>query len=152
MLRPNSPGPLHRTLAFPLSFAYLLNWYDVQVWFSILRTIGHNTQEWDNETSICKAFSIGRTESKAVVQLLTGMDPAIRDTLETTVRRYGMRSFIYHDVLAKECFSRGFCSAVSGMESWSSQLTNGSKGNDPVVARMLSMCFNVRYRLRMVVQ
>lgn len=92
------------------------------------------TEAWDCEASICKAFAIGKTEAKAVVQLHKGMDPKIRDMLERAVHDYGMRSFIYHDVISKECFSRGFCSAFSGLEDWGSQLTNSATADDPLVS------------------
>ena len=91
------------------------------------------TQAWESETSLCKAFAIGKTEAKAVMQLHSGMDPKIRDLLEEAVRLYGMRPFIYHDVIAKECFSRGFSSATSGFDEWSQQLTNGAAADDPLV-------------------
>lgn len=67
-----------------------------------------------------------------MAQLHSGMLTSIRDQLEEAVRQYGMRSFIYHDVLAKEVFSRGFCSAGAGMEAWSSHLCNGSGDDDPL--------------------
>ena len=67
------------------------------------------------------------------MQLHTGMDPVVRDKLESAVQLYGMRPFIYHDAISKECFSRGFCSASTGMEEWSSHLTNGAQANDTVV-------------------
>ena len=91
-------------------------------------------QDWESETSICKAFAIGKTESKAVVQLCAGMNTTIREKLEEAVRRYGMRAFIYHDVIARECFSRGYSSVTPGMEAWAKQLTNSSKDTDPLVA------------------
>lgn len=69
-----------------------------------------------------------------MAQLHGGMLPAICDLLESTVRTFGMRAFIYHDPIATECFSRGFSSAMSGMEAWSPQLTNGSQNGDPLVA------------------
>jgi hypothetical protein len=53
--------------------------------------------------------------------------------MEEIVQLYGMRAIIYHDAISKECFGRGFCSATSGMEEWSSHLTNGAHANDPVV-------------------
>jgi len=75
----------------------------------------------------------GGQRGDAVMQLHTGMDPVVRDALEEAVQLYGMRPIIYHDAISKECFGRGFCSATSGMEEWSSHLTNGAHANDPVV-------------------
>lgn len=74
----------------------------------------------------------GGQRGDAVMQLHTGMDPVVRDALEEAVQLYGMRPIIYHDAISKECFGRGFCSATSGMEEWSSHLTNGAHANDPV--------------------
>lgn len=99
-------------------------------------------QDWENETSVCKAFQIGKTESKAVVQLCSGMLPEIRDALEEAVRMFGMRAFIYHDVIAKECFSRGYCSTTPGLEAWTPYLTNGSQANDPLATQWQILLVN----------
>lgn len=98
-------------------------------------------EDWHNEGAICRAFNIGKTEAKAVAQLHTGMARETCNQLEEVVRQYGMKAFIFHDVLAKECFSRGFCSATSGMESWGAQLTNGSRDDDPLAS---GLRFNLR--------
>ena len=90
-------------------------------------------EEWEKETSVCKAFNIGKTEAKAVIQLHGCVETAVREQLEISVRLYGMRAFIYHDVIAREAFSRGFCSATAGLEAWAVHLTNGSKDGDPLV-------------------
>ena len=60
--------------------------------------------------------------------------------MEEAVRKFGMRQLIYHDVLAKEVFPRGYSSAVAGLEAWSSQLTNGSGDDDRLVAWLFSVC------------
>ena len=90
-------------------------------------------QDWESETSVCRAFSIGKTEAKAVVQLHSCMDKAIQQELAAAVQFFGMRQFINHDVIARECFSRGFNSATGDVEEWSRQLANGSTAGDPLV-------------------
>ena len=90
------------------------------------------TEDWESETAVCRAFQIGKTEAKAVAQLHGCMEASVRDALEHSVRIFGMRAFLYHDVIAREAFSRGFCSATAGLEAWAKYLTNGSKDGDPV--------------------
>ncbi|CAK9118155.1 unnamed protein product [Durusdinium trenchii] len=70
------------------------------------------------------------------------MNTTIREKLEEAVRRYGMRAFIYHDVIARECFSRGYSSVTPGMEAWAKQLTNSSKDTDPLVSLFLDRVIN----------
>ena len=60
------------------------------------------------------------------------MDPSIKEELEGAVNHFGMRAFIFHDVIAKECFSMGFTSATQGLEEWAAKLTNGSNSQDPL--------------------
>ncbi|CAK9064704.1 FO synthase subunit 1 [Durusdinium trenchii] len=69
-------------------------------------------EEWDNVTAISRAFSIGRSESQAVSNLQTKVDPEVLRHLQDAVSRRGMRSFLTHEVLL---FLRRLC------HDWDSQ-------------------------------
>lgn len=71
---------------------------------------------------MAKAFAIGVKEATAV-SCLTKVNPEVCELLRAAIR--GMRPFLQHDVIAKECFNVGWSSGkISEFEAWRIQLTN----------------------------
>lgn len=85
-------------------------------------------KEWDQATSIAKAFSIGKAESEAVSQLMTAIKPDVVKRLEECVRARGMARLMQHEVISKGIFSENFTSGSGQCESWKDQLRNKDDG------------------------
>ena len=85
-------------------------------------------KEWDQATSIAKAFSIGKAESEAVSQLMTAIQPSVVERLEEAVRARGMARLLQHEVISKGIFSSNFTSGIGLCESWKDQLRNRDDG------------------------
>ena len=82
-------------------------------------------QEWNNATSIARAFQIGEKEAKSVCFLQTKIDKTIVEKLRSGVRTRGMRQWLTHDVLAAEMFNVGWSSGKTGaLIPWQAELTN----------------------------
>ncbi|CAK9030600.1 unnamed protein product, partial [Durusdinium trenchii] len=78
--------------------------------------------DWNSASNVAKAFAIGVKEATAV-SCLTKVNPEVCELLRAAIR--GMRPFLQHDVIAKECFNVGWSSGkISEFEAWRIQLTN----------------------------
>lgn len=82
-------------------------------------------QDWSNASSICKAFSVGKNEATAVVNLQTRMPKEVLQALKVAICKRGMRNFITHELIVKGAFNDGFSSGQAGLEPWQQELTNG---------------------------
>lgn len=71
-----------------------------------------------------KAFGIGKSESEAVVALMTKIPAATVERLCAAVRQRGMSRFLSHDCIAKQVFNLGWSSGILSCESWKDELTN----------------------------
>ena len=71
-----------------------------------------------------KAFSIGKQEALAVVNLQSKVHASVLKQLKIEVSKRGLRSFLTHEAIARRVFNTGFSSAVSTNEAWDHVLTN----------------------------
>ena len=84
------------------------------------------TKDWDKSARVARAFQIGPKEAAAVRNLLNKVAAPTREALQTAVRVRGMKPFLQHDVIGRDCFNVGWSSGMlPDFEAWKSQLTNG---------------------------
>ena len=81
-------------------------------------------QDWSSATKVAKAFSIGRLESAAIVNLVSKIQPCVVEALTEAVRARGMPKLITHEAIGKVIFNLGFSSGVAASEAWKDVLTN----------------------------
>ena len=81
-------------------------------------------EDWGSASAIAKAFSIGKSESAAVAQLVQHMHADVRAALTSAVRQRGMPKLVLHETLAKETFAEGWSSGTGQLESWRDILCN----------------------------
>ncbi|CAK9014178.1 FO synthase subunit 1, partial [Durusdinium trenchii] len=80
--------------------------------------------DWSKASSLVKAFSIGKQEALAVVNLQSKVHASVLKQLKIEVSKRGLRSFLTHEAIARGVFNTGFSSAVSTNEAWDHVLTN----------------------------
>ena len=84
----------------------------------------HVMQDWQQSTSIARAFSIGKAESEAVSVIMSAVAPEIVGELESAVKARGMQSFMLHEVISKGIFSNSWTSGYAEREAWADVLRN----------------------------
>lgn len=65
---------------------------------------------------MARAFSIGKAEAAALVNIMTYVPSVIVDRLEQAVSVRGMQRFLNHDVLGQKLLNLGFTSGINGLE------------------------------------
>ena len=106
-----------------VSFRFLINLYCFRnfcLWFVT------QNQDWESATQVAKAFNIGPKEAHALSNLQARVDPTVVEDLKQRVAIRGMKTFLSHELIAKEIFNDGFSSGQGGSEAWLQHLTNSS--------------------------
>lgn len=65
-------------------------------------------------------------ESLAVSHLKERVSNEVVTLLKEAVRSRGMRSFLTHEVIAKEAFNTGFSSGTGGFAAWNLEPSNNA--------------------------
>ena len=71
-----------------------------------------------------RAFQIGRLESQSITNLMLHVPKSVVDALWAAVRPRGMRTWITHELLARELFNVSFSSATGSWEAWKAECVN----------------------------
>lgn len=87
---------------------------------------------WEGAASVARAFSIGKHEAGAILNLTKKVSDGARQALQESVRSRGMRPFLTHETISRDIFNLAFSSGVGQLEAWSGPLTN--KEDDAIVA------------------
>ena len=94
----------------------------------VVRVLAKHHKDWTNTTAVSKAFALGKTESMAVVNLQSYVNPAMVAMLKGLVGVRGMRGYLSHDLLARGLLNTGHTSASGSCEAWASPMTNLDDG------------------------
>lgn len=81
-------------------------------------------QDWSEPAKVMRAFQIGRLESQSITNLMLHVPKSVVDALWAAVRPRGMRTWITHELLARELFNVSFSSATGSWEAWKAECVN----------------------------
>ncbi|CAK9091359.1 FO synthase subunit 1 [Durusdinium trenchii] len=84
--------------------------------------------DWEQSTSIARAFSIGRTEAEAVSALMTKVQKEVVERLCAAVKSRGMAKLLTHDLLSKGLLNLAWTSGIGPTEAWKEELRNRDDG------------------------
>ena len=85
-----------------------------------------SAQDWQDATSVARAFNIGRAESLAVSNLQERVSDCMKHELREACRVRGMRQFLTHEAVSRDVFNRGWRSGQSNFGAWGAELMNDS--------------------------
>lgn len=69
-------------------------------------------------------FQLGKLEAQSVTNLRQHVDSAVLKELWAAVKPRGMKTWLSHEVIAKELFNVGYTSATGAWDAWKSECIN----------------------------
>ncbi|CAL1139439.1 unnamed protein product [Cladocopium goreaui] len=95
-------------------------------------------QVWNSANELVQAYSIGRSEAAAALNLLNSVAPSVCEELSNLVKQHSMQKFLTHEAIAAGVFNEGTCCATSSQSEWADVLTVNRQNLTWLIQRMSS--------------